>query len=292
MTFVPRPDAPADIHRRIADRLAKLADTPRGVPPHPYIRRHLAQHADLGGVLGDAHLPAPFLPWDLDSRLRGRLGLPITPQPGQETLAAWAGIEPFLGDADHRTREASLQFTLATTGADPDDGVIVRARLSRWHTANNVLAAHISASCIAAFTGPDGRPLLATGGDDRTVRVWDPLTGVQVGEPLGHDGAVHAVVAFDGPDNRPLLATGSDDHTARVWDPLTGTQVGEPLRGHDRRVNAAAVFAGLDGRPLLATGSDDRTVRVWDPLTGTQVGEPLRGHDRRVNAAAVFAGLD
>ncbi|MEW1912364.1 hypothetical protein AB0442_28660, partial [Kitasatospora sp. NPDC085895] len=69
--------------------------------------------------------------------------------------------------------------------------------------------------------GPDGQPLLATSSDDRTVRVWDPLTGTQVSEPLEHDSQVSAVVAFDGPDGRPLLATGGEDRAVRIWDMAT-----------------------------------------------------------------------
>ncbi|MCL2781887.1 MAG: hypothetical protein FWD74_10475, partial [Actinomycetia bacterium] len=67
-----------------------------------------------------------------------------------------------------------------------------------------------------AFGTVDGRPVLASGGDDGTVRLWDPATREPVGEPLtGHNGAVRAV-AFGTAGGRPVLASGGDDGTVRL----------------------------------------------------------------------------
>ncbi|GKQ36812.1 TIR domain-containing protein [Streptomyces sp. A012304] len=58
------------------------------------------------------------------------------------------------------------------------------------------------------------RPLLATAGDDRTVRLWDPRTGAATEVLTGHTGRVLAV-AFS-PDGS-LLASGGEDGTVRLW---------------------------------------------------------------------------
>jgi WD40 repeat protein len=62
---------------------------------------------------------------------------------------------------------------------------------------------------------PDGRLLASAGGDDKTVRLWDPATGEHRRTLTGHAGTVEGV-AFS-PDGR-LLASGSGDETVRLWD--------------------------------------------------------------------------
>ncbi|MGW1673352.1 WD40 repeat domain-containing protein [Streptomyces sp. NPDC002324] len=93
------------------------------------------------------------------------------------------------------------------------------------------LAGHTGPVMSMAFS-PNGR-FLATAGDDRTVRLWDPVTRTPVGDRLtGHAGSVYSV-AFS-PDGR-LLATSGKDGTVQLWDPVTRL-AGQhrPLRRRDR----------------------------------------------------------
>jgi WD40 repeat protein len=62
---------------------------------------------------------------------------------------------------------------------------------------------------------PDGRTL-ASAGTDRTVRLWDPVTGQPTATLFGHTEIVFSV-AFS-PDGH-TLATGSMDGTVRLWTP-------------------------------------------------------------------------
>jgi WD40 repeat protein len=65
-----------------------------------------------------------------------------------------------------------------------------------------------------AFT-PDGR-ILALGGDDGTVRLFDVESGEQLGSPLGAHSDWTISVAFS-PDGTKLVS-GGQDGTVRIWD--------------------------------------------------------------------------
>jgi WD40 repeat protein len=61
--------------------------------------------------------------------------------------------------------------------------------------------------------------LLASGGDDRTVIIWETATGKSKKTLKGHDQTVTSL-AFS-PDGR-LLASGSGNAAVVVWEVRTG----------------------------------------------------------------------
>ncbi len=65
---------------------------------------------------------------------------------------------------------------------------------------------------------PDGLTL-ASGGNDRFVRMWDIETGRLLRSLRGHTATVRQV--HYAPDGL-MLATGSEDRTIRLWNPETG----------------------------------------------------------------------
>ena len=60
----------------------------------------------------------------------------------------------------------------------------------------------------------DGKGLLASGSDDKTIRLWEVSTGNCLKTLVGHTNYVMSVY-FDG---KGLLASGSGDRTIRLWE--------------------------------------------------------------------------
>ena len=78
-----------------------------------------------------------------------------------------------------------------------------------------------SAAVKAVAVSPNGE-ILATGSRDKSVKLWDRQTGMEIRSLVGHE---HTVNALTFSPNGQLLATSSADGTARVWEILTGKQI-------------------------------------------------------------------
>uniref|UniRef100_W8AFA4 Autophagy-related protein 16-1 n=2 Tax=Ceratitis capitata TaxID=7213 RepID=W8AFA4_CERCA len=101
--------------------------------------------------------------------------------------------------------------------------------------------------------------LVATGGGDRKVKLWDVGKGAL--EPravLGGSSAGINSVDFDSTGSY-ILGT-SNDYGARVWT-VSDNRLRHTLTGHSGKVMAAKYLQ----EPIkVVTGSHDRTLKVWD----------------------------
>ncbi len=133
------------------------------------------------------------------------------------------------------------------------------ARLADDNTAsengNSGADLYIRSVCFS----PDGK-FLATGAEDKVIRIWDLSTRRITKYLKGHEQDIYSLDFF--PDGNRLVS-GSGDRTVRIWDLQSG-QCSLTLSIED---GVTTVAVSPDGK-LVAAGSLDRTVRVWDSSTG------------------------
>lgn len=159
----------------------------------------------------------------------------------------------------------------------------VRAGLTR-----TIVSSPIAATLVGTFAyvgaiafAPNGA-VLAVGGEDRTITLWDvrdPVNPTPLGPPVkGHTGTM-PYLAFT-PDSRTLVSY-STDGSVGLWDisdPARPRPYAEPLRGPTGWLIGAALHPAGQ---LLATVDRDGAVSLWD------VANPAAPHRREsLNAPA------
>ena len=138
------------------------------------------------------------------------------------------------------------------------------ATLRIWDTNTgkclHVLEGHLAGISTLAWS-PDSNTI-ASGSDDKSIRLWDAITGKAYPHPLrGHHNYV-STIAFSPKGN--MLVSGSYDEAVFLWDVRTG-RIMRSLPAHSDPVGGVDFIR--DGT-LIVSCAGDGLIRVWDTMTG------------------------
>ena len=124
---------------------------------------------------------------------------------------------------------------------------------------------------------PDGQ-MVATGSDDRTIKLWNLTTKQEIRTFKGHSSWIWAIAIS--PDGQ-TIASGGADKTIKLWNLNTGEEI-RTLKGHSDGITSVAFSP--DGK-LLASSSLDKTIKLWNLETNKEIGT-LTGHSDSVASVA------
>ncbi|KAJ1795627.1 WD repeat protein Lub1 [Coemansia sp. RSA 2399] len=211
---------------------------------------------------------------------------------------------------------------LLVSGSHDGTGRIWKREGANAFAQASVLAGHKgSVRVVSIVPGTPSNPngMVATGGSDNAICLWDPTDLAQPARKLtGHSGNISALAASS--DGKTIVS-GSWDSTAKVWamdgkctytlvghshavwavlalddgSVVTGSadrticrwvdgKVVKTYTGHTDCVRALVLLP--DGR--FASASNDMTVRIWSIDGGEECHAVLRGHSAFIYTLAVF----
>jgi WD40 repeat protein len=126
---------------------------------------------------------------------------------------------------------------------------------------------------------PDGQTL-ATGGQDKKIKIWNLQNGKSIRTLAGHSGGVNCV-AFS-PDGQ-TLASGSFDKKIKIWN-LENEELLNTLT--NSRLDVVYSLAFSPNGSMLVSGDNDKRIKIWSLRSG-KVFRNLEGHSGWVSSIAI-----
>ncbi|XP_040164521.1 transducin beta-like protein 3 [Anopheles arabiensis] len=101
--------------------------------------------------------------------------------------------------------------------------------------------------------------VIASGGSDSTIRLWDPTEQVCLGTLRGAEGLINVIVFHPDADSKIVVAVG-DDTKIRAWDYESRKQI-KTFEGHFSRVTGVSFS---EDRTHLVSAGRDKILILWN----------------------------
>jgi platelet-activating factor acetylhydrolase IB subunit alpha len=106
-------------------------------------------------------------------------------------------------------------------------------------------------------------PIVISGSEDATIKIWDHETGEYERTLKGHTDSVNSIALE--PTKSKYLASSSADMTIKIWDFQSGDfQCLKTLKGHDHNISNVN-FINQD---LICSASRDKSIKIWQVESG------------------------
>ncbi|XP_062329941.1 autophagy-related protein 16-1 isoform X1 [Osmerus eperlanus] len=163
-------------------------------------------------------------------------------------------VQPGLLPSDSRRRPGN-SFSSSPENAEAPSGVCAEVHVPS--TALHVFEAHDGEVNAVRFS--PGSRILATGGMDRRVKLWEVVSGRC--EPKGAlTGSNAGITSIEFDSTGSYLLAASNDFASRIWT-VDDYRLRHTLTGHSGKVLSARFL--LDNARIVS-GSYDRTLKLWD----------------------------
>ncbi|NDH05463.1 hypothetical protein EBX93_05990 [bacterium] len=139
---------------------------------------------------------------------------------------------------------------------------------------SSILKGHNETIYSLVFS-PNGKQVV-TGSFDKTIKVWDAVTGKEIRTLTGPQGHKQMVLSVAVNPDGSLIASGSSDNNANIWDyPMS-----DPIKSWNLGDVVHSVVSTPDGTKAAA-GLKDGSIRLWkvtDPKESFKEPVVLKGH--------------